>query len=340
MTHPLKLVGGPGSPYSRKMRAVLRYRRIPHQWILRNSKWDVGIPEVKVAIVPVLAFPDADGNYSEAMTDSSPQIMVLEQRYPDRSIVPTDAVVAFLDYLVEDYADEWCTKMMYHYRWYHPAAIDKAGKLLPIQGGLQLDDDTWAGLNEMITGRQVHRRALVGSTEQNVPIIEGSYVRLLHILDDIYREQDFLWGDRPGRADFGLFGQLSQLTWWDTEAVEVAVREAPRVVSWVERTDDLSWWETEEDFVDRGNIAPVIRPLLEEIGRTYAPFMVANHAAFEERADMMSCTIDGDEYSQGPFAYQRKCLDWLRDQYTGLGEADRADVDAMLAGTGCEMLFA
>ncbi len=54
---PLKLVGGFGSPYSRKMRAVLRFRRIPFTWILRGSPDDVGIPEVPVALIPVLVFP-------------------------------------------------------------------------------------------------------------------------------------------------------------------------------------------------------------------------------------------------------------------------------------------
>ena len=161
----------------------------------------------------------------------------------------------------------------------------------------------------------------------------------------MFREQDFLWGDRPARGDFGLFGQLSQLTWWDTEAVEVAVREAPRVVSWVERTDDLSWWEGGE-FTGRDGVAEVIGPLLEEIGRTYAPFMVANHRAFvnpdadDGNPETVTCTIDGREYTQGRFPYQRKCLDWLRDQYTGLSDADRADVDSALSGTGCEALFA
>ena len=86
----LKLVGGFGSPYSRKMRAVLRYRRIPFTRIMRGSPDDVGIPEVPVALVPVLVFPAGDGRADEAMIDSTFQIRRLEKMFSARSIIPGD----------------------------------------------------------------------------------------------------------------------------------------------------------------------------------------------------------------------------------------------------------
>ena len=134
---PLKLAGSFGSPYSVKMRAVLRYRHIPFRWILRDSQWD-DLGKAPVPLIPVIDFPDADGNYGDLMVDSSPMIVRLEGLYIGRSIVPTDAVVRFIDYLIEDFADEWVTKMMYHYRWYYADAINKASSLLPLDRDLQM----------------------------------------------------------------------------------------------------------------------------------------------------------------------------------------------------------
>ena len=343
MNHPIKIAGAYGSPYSLKMRAVMRYRHIPFTWVLRGSRWDVDFPSVPVALIPALAFPDADGNYTEAMVDSSPQIMRLEGMFTGRSLVPTDPVVAFLDHLIEDYADEWVTKAMYHYRWHHryPRAIQKAGALLPLNQDMHMSPKRHAGGTRFIQERQIGRTALVGSTDQNRPVIEESYVRLLRLLDEHLLHHDFLLGDRPGRSDLGLYGQLSQLVHWEPDSMELAVTEGPRVMVWVDWLDDLSWWEVDGDsgWRTRDEIEPTVVALLHEIGRTYAPFMVANAAALAAGDEMVTCTIDEHEYRQGSFVYQGKCLGWLRDAYHALSAGDRATVDAVLDGTGCEILF-
>ncbi len=337
---PLKLAGAYGSPYSLKMRAVLRYRQIPFTWVLRGGPFD-DIGPLPVELIPIIDFPDADGNYGHPMIDSSPLIDRLETMTGERSLTPVDPVVEFIDRLIEDYGDEWVTKAMYHYRWYYDEAIDKAAKLLPLDRGLQITDDQWRAGRSYIAKRQIGRRALVGSTETNRPVIEESYVRLLGLLQAALQHGDFLLGTRPGRGDFGLFGQLTELVKWDPVSMRTAVEHGPFVINWIERLDDLSWWPDHgsSGWVDGASIAPTTLALLDEIGRTYVPFMLANEQALADGADEVVCTIDGNEYRQGPFKYQGKCLEWLREHYLALSAADRATVDGLLAGTGCERLF-
>ncbi len=339
---PIVLAGQYWSPYTRKMRAVLRYRRIPFRWVLRNSKWD-DLPPAPVPIIPVIAYPDESGDgYADVTVDSSPQIMRLETEHRDRSVVPTDPALAFIDMLIEDFGDEWVTKMMYHYRWAYAPDIDKAGKLLPLGGNLQLDSDQAQQGYDFITKRQIGRRALVGSTEWNTPLIEDSYRRVLAIMQGRFSRGDFLLGERPGRGDFGIFGQLTQLVQFDPTSTQIAVDEAPKVIHWVERADDLSWLPVDGDdgWVSVDDVDPAIEELLTECGRTYAPFLVANGRALASGADEVICDIDGREYRQAPFGYQGKCLTWLRDAYSALNDPDRSRVDAVLDGTGCEQIFA
>ncbi|MGH3054949.1 MAG: glutathione S-transferase, partial [Gaiellaceae bacterium] len=83
-----------------------------------------------------------------------------------------------------------------------------------------------------------------------------------------------------------------------------------------------------------------LRALLAEVGRVYAPFLLANAAALKKGAERVDCTIDGKPWVQQPFPYQGKCLQWLREAHAALSTTDRGAVDRVLAGTGCEALFA
>ncbi len=334
---PIVIRGVFSSPYSLKMRAVLRYRHIPHRWVLRGSAQDV-YPQASVPVIPVLIFPNADGDYVEAIADSSPLITRLERDVHGRSLVPTDPTLAFVDFLLEDFVDEWVTKAMYHYRWTYAPDIEKAGRLLPLDQDLHATDEQLERMHDWIIERQVGRRALVGSTDANQPIIEGSFGRLLDLLQEHLASHPFLLGDRPGRGDVALYGQLKPMLWWDPTPTALAVERAPRAVNWIERVDDLSWWPVDGDEGWHSSPAPTVMALLAEAGRTYAPFMLANADALATGADEMVCEIDGLEYRQAPFKYQGKCLTWLREAYGALADADRAHVDALLDGTGCSPL--
>ena len=151
----------------------------------------------------------------------------------------------------------------------------------------------------------------------------------------------FAMGGRPGASDFGLFGQLTQLAQFDPTPTAIAVEEAPRVYAWVSRVDDLSWLEVDEDhWLAPEAAGERLRPLLAEIGRVYVPFLLANARALDAGAAQVEAQIDGRKWVQKPFPYQGKCLRSLREGYAALSSAARADVDALLARTGCEALFA
>ena len=340
----LTLVGAYGSPYSIKMRAVLRYRHIAYRWVVRNSAQDQGLPEPTGAIIPVLVFHDGDGGYTEALVDSSPQIIRLEDEYQGRSLLPDDPVVGFLDHLVEDYGDEWTTKAMYHYRWHHlyPDAIEKAGNMLPLMADNQMDPGQHFRIKDFITKRQTSRTALVGSTEQNRPVIEDSFVRLLTVMESHLTRHKFLLGDRPGRGDFGIFGQFSQLCFWEPDSARLAAVHSPRSVIWAYEVDDLASLDVQQNkgWFTRETLPSTFLDLLHEIGQTYAPFMVANHQALVTGADEVVCSIQGLEYRQAPFPYQQKCLIWLREAFSELSADDQKSVRQLIDGTGCEVLVA
>jgi glutathione S-transferase len=336
----LRIVGAPGSPYSRKLRAVLRYRRIPHAWLNQGSPECRGLPQPRVQLLPQLILAGADGAPT-AQIDSTPLIRLLETRYAGRSVIPPDGALAFLDALIEDYADEWVTKAMFHYRWAYPDDVANAAAILPRWFHTDQPETSAVAAGAMFAERQVARLGVVGSNPVTAPVIEDSYRRLLQLLDAHLTASRFLFGGRPASADFALFGQLSQLVAFDPTPAALAHRLAPRVVAWVDVVEDLSGLEPADgDWTPRAAIPATLRALLAEVGRVYAPFLLANAAALARGAEQVECTIDGRPWTQRPFPYQGKCLAWLREAYAALAAADRRAVDALLAGSGCEALVA
>jgi glutathione S-transferase len=337
---PVALSGAPGSPYTRKMLAVLRYRRIPYRYLLNNSPAQAAMPQPKVRLLPTFYLPN-DAGELEAVTDSTPIIRRLEAEAIGRSVIPDDPVLAFLDELIEDYADEWLTKQMFHYRWNYPADIAKAAHVLPAWAGGQVSDEELEQRAKFIGERQIGRLFVVGSNKTTGPVIEASYRRFLTAFEAHLAHQPFVLGARPASCDFAIFGQLTQLTAFDPTPTLIAGEIAPRVCAWTAVMEDLCGLEPKpSDWMALDDAPPTFRALLAEMGRTYPPVMLANAAALATGAQEVRAEVDGRPWVQPPFGYQAKCLQWLRASRGALSGGDRAKADAVLAGTGLEALFA
>ncbi|WP_297508647.1 glutathione S-transferase N-terminal domain-containing protein [uncultured Caulobacter sp.] len=338
-SQPLALLGAAGSPYTRKMLSLLRFRRIPHaiHWGSHRNP-PPGLPEPKVKLLPTFYFPTGGG--LEAVTDSTPIIRRLEREHAGRSVIPDDPVVSFLNDLVEDYADEWLTKAMFHFRWAHAADIENAGPMLIFWHDPTTPSDFAELAAREISKRQIDRLYVVGSNPVTAPTIEASYARFVDILDAVIARQGFVLGARPSAADFAIQGQLSQLAIIEPTSAAITVQRSRRVRAWLDRVEDLSGLEPDAaGWASRADLAETLRPLLAEIGRVYAPFLRANAKAAMAQAPTVEAEIDGRPWTQPTFPYQAKCLAALRQTREALSSADQGALDALLADTGCEILF-
>ena len=338
-TLPLVLKGAPGSPYTRKMLALLRYRRLPYRYLVAGAPQLAQLPVPKVELLPTFYWADAAGAM-QAHTDSSPLLRNFDAAFPDRQVRPANPVLALLDSLLEDYADEWLTKAMFHYRWHYRADIDRAGDILPRWRGITTSDTRAAELTQLFSRRQIDRLWVVGSNENTWALIEDSYLRLLGLMESHFRQYPFLLGHRPGASDFGFFGQLTQLTHFDPTPMALALQTAPRVFAWVDLVEDLSGAEPQADgWLDPGQPPETLLALLREAARTYVPVMLANARALARGDAEVNCLVDGVAWRQQAFPYQGKCVRWLREERHALRDDQRQVVDRVLEQCACLPLF-
>jgi len=325
---PYKLYGHIGSPYSMKLRSILRYRRLPHTFTDDGRELSRVQGLVKVPVMPVLEYPDG-----ALRNDSTPVLFDLEARHAARSIVPERESDAFLARVIEDLADEWLTKAMYFYRWYFPEFRERTSEWIAYDmhfgGGLEAMQAWAAAFRE----RQAQRLGLVGCTEANRPWIERIAEQFLDALEPHVVDTPFLFGSRPSLADFGLFGQLSQFV-VDLAAIEMARDRAPFTMRWVLLVHDLSGVEGEWRRDDEP-VAPAVEALLRIAGEDYLPFLEANARALAAGEETVRHESRGLRYEQAPYKYQVKCLRELRLAYAALSAAARAEVDPILERTGC-----
>ena len=329
MNHPrYRLIGSTASPYAIKMRALLRYRRIPFDWVIMTKALREQTAHLRPNLIPVLQYPD--GTFRGETTTLAYD---LESRHAERSVIPEDKAVAFVCDLLEDLADEWAVKALFLYRWWDAEDQAYVSRWAGEEWSTSDAETGSAEEIEQFRRRQVSRMSILGATAENKPLLEESYRRILAAFEPHVGMTKYLFGSRPSLADFAWFGQLSELA-TDPTPMRIMREQAPFTDHWVRRLDDASGvdgaWHPREQA-----LSGMTEALLRIAGELYLPFLVANAEAFAKGVERLQINVWGLPYALSPFKYQVKCLEMLRAKFAALAAADRAALEPLLERTGC-----
>ena len=365
MSDSIKVFGNVGSPYTQKILSLLRYKNIPYtvSWgdVVQNLSF-LDIQPPKPVLLPTIVLKDKNGS-DICKTDTTPIIRYLEDIYKDKSVIPNSSVLRFLNYLLEDFADEWTTKYMFHYRWYFNEDAENAKKMLVLQHKIDIDDESMNQFSDVIADRQINRLWVVGSNNDTANLIDQSYKRYLLLMENHLKHLPFMFGQRPSSSDFGLYGQLTQLVGFDPTPRNIAYKNSPRTVSWVNIMSDLSglhdsggigeffgvkgnksdnksklnyFDDNDYGWIDIDNIPDSLIQIFNEVGKVYIPCLIANAKAYENGDEVWETNIDGSIWKQKTFPYQVKCLNWIKDEFNKLSANDKKTTLDLIGGSGCE----
>jgi glutathione S-transferase len=325
-----RILGGPGSPYSLKLRAAFRYRRIAHNWIVPPGYLGEG-GELKAAdkgMIPVLQL--SDGRY---WSDSTPMILALEERHPgQRSLLPDDPADRFLALLIEDFADEWLVLPLFDYRWDAELDQDFCARRQMAGWLAAMPEADFNVVIEHFRARQTGVLKRMGDREINRPLLRSTYPEVLAAIEAQLEVSRFLFGGRPSIGDIGLFGQLSQMA-IDPSASAIMRGQAVRAFQWVQDLDDASGIEGE--WRDPAQPAgPGVERLLNLIGEVFLPFMVANSAAVAAGEPEVRVTLRGLPMVARANRYKAICLGWLKLALAEAVAAGASGLEERLRGHG------
>ena len=324
-----KLYGTVGSPYALKLRSLMRYKRLPFDWMPATLDWipdDLPHPPLCAAsnrklegltprVVPAVYLP-GDGSIRNESTTIA---LLLDERHGDRAVVPEDPAVAFCSHLLEDMADEWLVKIAFLYRWGNDE--DAACKSRIVTGEFLGGNYPQALLDKAakhFATRQQSRMPLVGATPENAAMIDMSFRRLLKAMDRLPEKTTFIFGDSPTLADFGFYGQLQSLATDPTSWI-VMRREGMGVLPYLQLLEDPSGVEPEKLSLPLVGAATI--DILRLATDIYLPYLAANEKAVAANEASFSFEVEGARYVQAPFKYHAKCYRVLREKFAALAAA-------------------
>ena len=318
-----RLFGAETSAYSTKMRSYLKYKSVPFDWVPRTEESEEELKRVsRFATLPVLV--TASGF---AVHDTTPLIEALEADSPEPSATPADPTIGFLACVLEEYADAWLAKTVFHYRWTRKKdqrlaaqrAIDDYYTVSPPADRKAAED-----LAIETMGGQLKLMQLDGELGD---VLEKSFKRFVKLLDEHLKKHLFLFGERPSIADFAIAGQLIQLM-KDPTPAKIIEKDGEFVAKWCEFMAAPTASGPFAAFEDlKETLAPIFA---DDLGMFFLPWAAENLESSLAGVETFTVTLGKDAIALAPLRSAARSFRELRRKFvTGQTiEALKAFTDA------------
>ncbi len=326
----IKLYGLRISYYTGKMEGYLRYKEIPYDFVVLDRK-SMGLLKKETGAAQMPAVELADGRF---MTDTTPMIAWFEEQHPTHSVIPTDPLLRFTSFLIEDYAEEWLWRPAMHYRWSYKTDRYHLGR--KIVDELMPKEPAPGFIKRAFIRRRQHveyvkRDGVDANTWDHV---ESIYLNTLDRLEAIFSNRPFLLGDRPTLGDFGFFASMFRHFSQDPTASDIMRLRAPAVFEWQARL----WNARASDL--RGELLSEIpddlSPILNDIGDAYLPYLNANAIAWQKGQERFDPLIQNTQYRDVPVSqYRSWCLEQLQERARQVPDANQQELKQLLEAHGC-----
>jgi glutathione S-transferase len=220
------------SPYAAKVRAILRYKKLPfaerivhplHRGALKKLSGQLAVPVID------------DGG--TVVADSTRIARFLDEKYPKPAILPPldEPVLRARALLLEEWADEGLARVVQPVRWFLNEKVSMRLYRSAYPGGRRQDLE-WAAVSRLL---HLDFRRKYGERfgAQSPAEILARLAEVCDLLDGALAETGWLAGPSPTVADFaawGSMGFLEDLDGWET------VKARCKVAGWLKELKALA----------------------------------------------------------------------------------------------------
>lgn len=211
------------SPFCGKIRKVLAFKRLAYETVEYAGLRSMKVKQLSSSgKLPVL---DIDG---ERIQDSSAIARALEERFPNPSLVPSNAAARHLAHLLEDWADESLYWVEMWARFCDPVAHDRAAALLA--AGRPSYERHLVKLATLPYRKAVATQGLGRYPTEH---ILGELRGHLQAIEGLLAESSWLAGEAPSMADIAVSAQLDEIE--RTSPIASEYGAYPRLSGWLQR---------------------------------------------------------------------------------------------------------